>query len=52
MTPISEDLRSEAFVMLRAGMSIVAIDRLFNVQSSTNARRIQWFEAIKTVRDQ
>ena len=51
MTQISEDLRSDAFVMLRAGMSRVAIDRLFNSQPSTNARPKQRFQATRTVRD-
>ena len=51
MTQISENLRSDAFVMLRAGMSCVAIDRLFNSQPSTNARPKQRFHANRTVRD-
>ena len=51
MTQISEDLRSEAFVMLRARMSRVAIDRLFNSQPSTNASPKPLFQAIRTVRD-
>ena len=51
MTQISEDLRSEAFVMLRSRMSRVAIDRMFNSQPSTNASQKQLFQAIRTVRD-
>jgi hypothetical protein len=51
MTQISEDLRSVTFVMLRAGMSRVAVDRLFHSQPSTNARPKQRFQATRTVRD-
>ena len=51
MTQISKDLRSDAFVTLRARMSRVAIDMLFNSQPSTNAMPKKRFQATRTVRD-